>query len=45
MKWTASYRQLAQDDLADTAPLSVLYEVYPDDARVEVFAIFFWRRK
>jgi hypothetical protein len=26
-------------------PLTVLYEVYPDDAMVEVFAVFYWRRR
>jgi hypothetical protein len=25
-------------------PLSVMYDVYPDDALVEVFAVFYWRR-
>ncbi len=24
-------------------PLSVLYDVYPEDARVEVFAVSFWK--
>jgi plasmid stabilization system protein ParE len=26
-------------------PLTVLYDVYPDDALVEVFAVFYWRRR
>lgn len=25
-------------------PLTVLYDVYPDDALVEVFAVSYWRR-
>jgi hypothetical protein len=26
-------------------PLTVLYDVYPDDSLVEVFAVFYWRRR
>lgn len=26
-------------------PLTVLYEVFPEDAAVEVFSVFYWRRK
>ncbi len=26
-------------------PLTVLYDVYTDDSLVEVFAVFFWRRR
>jgi hypothetical protein len=26
-------------------PLTVLYDDYPDDALVEVFAVYFWRRR
>jgi hypothetical protein len=26
-------------------PLTVLYDVYPDDAMVEVFGVFNWRRR
>jgi hypothetical protein len=26
-------------------PLTVLYDVYADDAMVEVFAVFYWRRR
>jgi hypothetical protein len=26
------------------SPLTVLYDVYPDDSIVEVFAVFYWRR-
>jgi hypothetical protein len=25
-------------------PLTVLYDVYPEDAQVEVFAVYYWRR-
>jgi hypothetical protein len=25
-------------------PLTVLYDVYPDDALVEVFAVFYWKQ-
>ncbi len=26
-------------------PLTVLYEVYPDDVRVEVFAVSYWKSR
>ena len=52
MKWTprdspapsglfARMRSIA----SAASPLTVLYEVFPQDAVVEVFSVFYWRRR